>query len=146
MVTLKCQDQFLVPVCHWCIATILTNFYLLLLLFFGGGGGMTVRRGFICRAIKWNKNNKCITILTITLLILKSLMDVDIRFMCSISFFFFGNKLCGSLKPLLHIGGSWRFGILPCTAEERVNTVFNPQSSITHPQCSVRAAGNRQKN
>ena len=43
---------------------------------------------------------------------------------------------CLWVKPLLHIGGSdggsWRFGIPPCSAEECVNTIFNPQSSVTH--------------
>ena len=39
------------------------------------------------------------------------------------------------IKPLfIHMGGSWRFGIPPCSTEERINTVFNPQSSVTNLQ------------
>ena len=41
------------------------------------------------------------------------------------------------IKPLLHIGSSWRFGIPPCSDEERVNTVFNPQSFVTQRSSAV---------
>ena len=46
----------------------------------------------------------------------------------SIEWFLIGRHV--SKAPFTHR----RFGIPPYSAEERVNTVFNPQSSVTHPQ------------